>query len=380
MNRAFVILSPPAVFILTAVSAWFACAPDGNKLVEGNSTRHGLRQRAATGVDSCDMAAALRRLESKILPHNPAPTRKTHDAEGMENAIFASERSAPCPGGGMQAFEYSMDWAKDAPEEMFAWLVGQNGKRSHYANMLFSQWAEVDIEAALAAVFKIPDPQLRAQALLTSLEVLCKTNPDRAKEILLQNMSLFSPNEASLFFEYDSGKTTWDLLLALPPGKERTHLQAELLERMNSDGLAQNLWKQASESQRREWLAAGFSPYMTSADTFEGLGEIMKEKAETSGNPADATKFIEGHGEAWAKRDLAGALDWAQAHLKGKSRVDLSGKLFQAGIAGDFDTTLRIWQGLPEGYLKKGIAEAILRAVPDARKAEAQAVLQPVAK
>jgi hypothetical protein len=325
------------------------------------------------------MAAALRRLESKILPHNPAPPRKTHDAKGMDDSVFSLEHAVSC-GGGMHAIEYSLDWAKDAPEEMFAWLVGQNGKRSHYANMLFSQWAEADIEAALAAVFKIPDPQLRAQALLTSLEVLSKSNPDRAKEILLRNMSLFSPNEASLFFEYDSGKTTWDLLLALPPGKERTHLQAELLERMNSDGLAQNLWKQASESQRREWLAAGFSPYMTTADTFEGLGEIMKEKAETSGNPADATKFIEGHGEAWAKRDLAAALDWAQAHLKGKSRVDLSGKLFQAGIAGDFDATLRIWKDLPEGYQKKDIAEAMLRAVPDARKAEARAVLQPVAE
>jgi hypothetical protein len=85
--------------------------------------------------------------------------------------------------------------------------------------------------------------------------------------------------------------------------------------------------------------------------------------------------FLSSNGEAWAKRDLAGAVDWTQAHLKGKNRVEWCEKCFQAGIVQDFDATIRTWQDLPVGYAKKRIADAMLRATPDSRKAEAEALL-----
>jgi hypothetical protein len=62
------------------------------------------------------------------------------------------------------------------------------------------------------------------------------------------------------------------------------------------------------------------------------------------------------------------------------NRVEWSGKLFQTGIVADFAGTLQLWQEHPDGSRKQDIAEAILRAVPDARKAEAEAVLKPVAE
>jgi hypothetical protein len=165
------------------------------------------------------------------------------------------------------------------------------------------------------------------------------------------------------------------MLLSLPPGEERTHLLAGLLDRLDPPD-AHALWKQASKSERREWVDAGFAPFMTRAPSFKGLDDLMRERVETSGDPAAAGKFIDSHGESWAKRDLAAALDWAQAHLKGKRRVECREKFFQVGIIQDFDATLRIWQNLPEGYLKVSAAEAIQRAVPDNRKAEAEAVLK----
>lgn len=102
----------------------------------------------------------------------------------------------------------------------------------------------------------------------------------------------------------------------------------------------------------------------------------MRERAETTGDPAVVGKFLRCDGEAWAKRDLVAALNWAQAHLKGKNRVDWREKFFQGGIHHDFDQTLRIWQTLPEGFLKVSAAEAIGRAAPESRKADAKSLLK----
>jgi hypothetical protein len=87
-----------------------------------------------------------------------------------------------------------MDWAKESPEAMFAWLVSQNDKRSFYSYILFESWAGKDMTAALAVVFKIPNLKLRRQALMTSLEILCQSDPACARELWTQNLSLFPPD------------------------------------------------------------------------------------------------------------------------------------------------------------------------------------------
>jgi hypothetical protein len=377
MKRTCIILAPPLVFVLTAVLAWLTGLPGENPPEPGNAIARSPRQRAAAGVDAGGVSAVLLQLESKILSHAPASlTDEIHHAKGMEDALFSDESSGSFPGGGMGAITYSMAWAKESPEAMFAWLVSQNDKRSFYSYILFRSWAEKDMTAALAAVFKIPNLKLRRQALMSSLEILCQSDPARARELMTQNLGLFPPNGDWLVFNgYEKGKATSELLLSLPPGEERTHLLAGLLDRMDPPD-AQALWEQASEAERREWVDAGFAPFMTRASSFEGLDDLMRERAESSGDPAAVEKFISSHGESWAKRDLAAALDWAQTHLKGKRRGECREKFFQVGIVQDFDATLRIWQNLPEGYLKVSAAEAIQRAVPDSRKAEAEAVLK----
>lgn len=377
MKRACIILAPPLVFMLTAVLAWFTGMPAENTPDSGNASARSPRPRAAAVVDAGGVSSVLLELESKILSHAPASlTSVIHHAKGMEDALFSDEGSRSFPGGGMSAVTYAMDWAKESPETMFAWLVSQNDKRSFYAYILFGNWAERDMTAALAAVFKIPNLKLRRQALMTSLEILCQSDPARARDLLAQNLGLFPPDGGWLSFNgYQKGKATCDMLLSLPPGEERTHLVAGLLNHLDPAD-AQAVWQQASEAQRREWVDAGFAPFINSAPSFEGLDVLMRERAESSGDPAAVAKFIDSHGEAWAKRDLAAALDWAQAHLKGKRRVECREKFFQVGIVQDFDATLRVWQNLPEGFLKVSAAEAIQRAAPDNRKAEAQAALQ----
>ena len=160
-----------------------------------------------------------------------ASSKEIHDAKGMEG-VFESDRvTRGFPHGGGDYFSYSWEWAEESPVEMFDWLIHEGGsdfkERVSAASILFEKWAAKDMEAVLSAVSKIPDTNLRRQALASSLEVLCQSNPSRARELLIQNLDLFPPGlEGSVFKAYGTGKTTCDLLLSLPPGPERTRLLA----------------------------------------------------------------------------------------------------------------------------------------------------------
>jgi len=73
--------------------------------------------------------------------------------------------------------------------------------------------------AALAAIPNIPDRRLRQQALVSSLDILCRSDRDRARVLMMQYLDLFPPGgQTPLFNQYESGETTCDLLRSLPPG------------------------------------------------------------------------------------------------------------------------------------------------------------------
>jgi hypothetical protein len=377
MKRRYMVLATLLVFVLAAVAAWLSGPPGRRGEADSASIRLGPRKRAGIAIHTNDVVATLRVMEERIVANNPAPPRKKYDAKGMDE-LLSADGAAYC-GSGLRDIEFSTEWAEDSPEAMFDWLAKQNRKRSSFARILFESWADKDTEAALAAVGKIPNPKVRAQALISSLKVLCENDPERARDLLHQNLDLLptGDKDRSVFFGSDSGQAVIQLLSSMPMGEQRTHLLAGLLNDMGDSSDALGYWKGLPESGRVELVSAGFAPYMTDAVAFDGLENIMRERAETAGDPEVSRAFIESHGEAWAKRDLAGALNWAQEHLKGKTRVECREKFFQIGINEDFDATLRIWKTLPEGYLKAKAAEAILRAAPEQRKSEAEAVLKP---
>jgi hypothetical protein len=363
MKRTRIFLVPPFVFALTAILTWFAGAPAGHPPNPDRTIAPGPHARAAAAAASGGLAEALLQLERNILPHNPAPPRgEIHDAEGMEKALRLDERTRWTFGGGMAQGTYAIAWADEAPEAMFAWLIRKKSDPSQFAQILFESWAAKNMKAALAAVPGISDPWTRGQALFSCLEILATRDPDRARELLAQNLSLFATDGATpSFYGFETATTTIALLQSLPPGKERTRLLAGCLSDDDFKGTAQTVWKQAADSQRREWLDAGFSPSFTVADSFEGLGDLMRERAESSGDCAAAEKFLENHGEAWARRDLAAALDWALSRLKGRRRVETLEKFFQAAVGQDRESALRVLQAMPEGCLKERAAGAIRR-------------------
>lgn len=388
MNRKLLFLAPPLAFAMAAALAWLTAAPAETEALPGIQRIRRPRQPTPDAVSSVDLPTTLNQLEREIL-HYPAPPIKIHDAQGMEAMLDHALASSLFPGGGMGTIEYAGAWAREEPDAMFNWLVdggSSSDQRLFYAYILFENWVESDLESALAAASSIQNPKLRSQALLTSIQALSKSDPDRARELMLQNLSLFKDDTQSLSFDsYDKGKSTCDLLMSLPPSEERTHLLAKQLagiSRFYDELLAKAMvvWAQAPIDLRRDLVSAGFYADEKVFDSFDGLSELMRERAETSGDRPDSERFIQLQGAAWAKKDLAEALDWTQAHLKGKKRFEQSARLFEPAASGDFDNALRIWQSLPDGFLKTRAAEYISKGAPPERKSQAEALIQSPSK
>jgi len=394
MNRTCIIVAPPLAFILAAVSAWLVGPPSHNETGAGFSVSLHPRQHATDGFDSVSSSAVLQQLEHEVFFH-PVPVMQTHDAQGMDAAIESDDRSPSFPGSGGNMVGYAMKWAAQAPEEMFAWLVRKNGssfQRELFPTyLLFGEWAKNNMEAALAAVDRIPDRRIKAQALFTSLESLCQNDPERARRLMIQNLDLFTSGDPSPITKcYETGKPMCDLLLSLPAGGERTSLLAKLLRDMagwnaETQTQAQAVWERSPEPLRQELVAAGFVNERYGVDkdklpSFDGLADLLKQRAEASGDPAAVRTFLDTQGPAWAKTDLSAALEWTQDHLKGKNRVERGAELFGYAAAGDFDPTLDLWHSLPDGYLKIRAAGAIANHAPADRKADAQAVLDSLSE
>ena len=157
---------------------------------------------------------------------DPEAAARWLDSLPNMDAAFDADRAQTgvCGGGG--AIMYAIEWAGEAPEAMFAWLLQQSGSSYERclspAHILFDTWAERDMTAALAAVATISERSLRQQALLSSLEILCKSDPGRARNLLLENLQFFPADGPSPFFYcYGVGVATCDMLLSLPAGAER---------------------------------------------------------------------------------------------------------------------------------------------------------------
>jgi hypothetical protein len=387
MKRAIPFIIPPLAFGLTAVLAWLTGTPAnvGTVLTDPASLDPGPRASARGTVD--DPSELIAGLERKIL-YSPAAPRGDPDWAGL----IDPDRSGDDPlDDKASATGWSNDWAREAPDEMFAWLIHKPtpspGRSMIPAQVLFTRWAEKDMPGALAALATIPDPGIRAQALMASLEVLCKNDPTRARDLLVENLNLFDPvHAAPVFDRSESGESTCALLLSLPPGSSRAILLAALLKGMAGNDLdhgrsaAHAVWEQAPQDLRHDLVAAGFSSDSDEAVVFTGLEELMREQAEASGDPVIADKFINAQGIRWVQRDPAGALEWAQTHLLGRSRAECNEWLFETAAGVDFAAALDACERLPDGMRRIRAAEAIARGASEERKAEAEEVVQRLVK
>ncbi len=382
MKRAGIFLAPLFAFVLGAVLAWFARSPAENVPAPESAHASSAGQSETEARDT----AILDQLEYGIV-HYPAQAAKIYGAKGMEDALESDIQTRNFPEGGLSAARYSMLWADKSPVEMFSWLNQKNAfsedSKIFPTDILFGSWAKKDMMAALSAVFKISNRNLRQQALLTTFEVLCESDPARARELMIQNLNLFLTDGRRLIL--NATKPTCDLLLSLPPSNERTNLLAKFLTdmaRWNQESVSQaeEIWQQQPEDVRRDLVAAGFTCGKEFTAKFNGLEDLMCRQSDTSADHATAERFIEANGPVLAKRDLTKALSWTQAHLKGKARVERGAELFEFAASNNFDATIAVWQTLPDSFLKARAAGAISRGAPPDRKPDVESMLQSLAQ
>ena len=387
MKRFFIIATPPLAFALAAM-----IAVSGGQAEDLRSSKdHRVHKSAIfreTIAVSDDPIVGLGEFEEEFVNFR-SPAKERMDAERME-IVLAMERArqgfVAC-GGGFEDFSLSLRWAEENPAEMFAWLIHEGGssgrERLSYANMLFENWAATNLPAALKALPRITDDRVRAQALLSTIGVICNSDPGRAKELLVQNLELLS--QAPVIYGLGSArKAMCDQLLSLPPGKDRDRLLAQMLKDMtafssNSPDEVQGaraIWEQLAPDFRRDLVARGFANSQYADVSLDGLDVLMREKAEETDDPSAPDQFIELQGKAWVKRDLTGALDWTLAHVKGKSRIERGAGLFEYAASQDLDNALRVWQELPEGILKDRAAEALSKGAPAERKQEVEELVR----
>lgn len=340
--------------------------------------------------------AAVAALERTLLA-SLDPAGEIHSGERLAE-LCLGDHPQDLPGLN-EAFSYASRWAAKDPQGMFEWFL-QRGKFTlaavdssyGFLSNIFREWAKHDAKAAVAAALRCSAKRDRAEAIATVIEALRKTDPARAAGLAAEHIGILSPPKeaAHLFSAYGEGfEETWTLLRGLPSGKSRADILARYFEEVTRyhAGDVGRLWREAPEDVRRDLVAGGFefryAAMLRDAaksgekpPVFDGLPELMRQHAETSGDPQAAKKFLDTAGSEWAQRDPAGAVSWALAHLKGEQRVNGTAELFLSAAARDFDEAVREWQSLPDGILKARAAGNMAAGAPEERKADMQALLE----
>ncbi len=379
MKRAFFLSTPPIAFIAAAMLAGLVPLDDATR--ESNQAPSTNPQNLTATLtnlksSSSDISDLLTELERRFV-HFPPMEVENYDAEGMENDILIKKAYA---GAVISwAISYEHEWARKSPQKMFEWLIQQSivfgNERQSLAQTLFSEWATQDMAAALSAISNIPHADIRAQALVSTLEVLCEKNPIKAREILLQNLtSLEALKTVKLGF--DSSKALTEFIQTLPAGRLRSLFLAEYIDNLimfDYDGngaVAIELWKQASIEERQNMVADGLCKSSSDKIQLDGLENLVKQHAETTKDPMKASLFVNYYGESWVERDPGSAISWTLTHLRAKDRTDQCLKLIKHAASHDFDKALQAWKNLPTGSLRDEATDLLLEAAPADRKTE----------
>ena len=330
MKAALFLTTPVLAFIAALMFAGLMPAVDPAMYKEP-SNRSSPRKRAAVMEDSkssaTDIPVLLADLERRIV-HFPPPEVEVHDGRGLEALLIGDENGPSFCGSGMASIEYSMDWARENPAGMFEWFnehwTVSGYERHSLAATLFSEWAEQDMTAALGAIPRMTHAESRAQALVSTLEILCRKDPAKARELLLQNLDTLEALK-NVQFGFEAGNARTELILNLPAGRIRSLLLAENINNLavygdSNAALAVELWKRLSTDERRDLVAAGLRLSGFEKIHLDGLEDLIRQHVETSNDPGKASLFLNRYGESWAKRDPEKRARMGTGASQGKSK------------------------------------------------------------
>jgi hypothetical protein len=380
--------------ILFAASAWLAWSTAAQD--ETVDPVAGLRSKMPPkSQETSASQSLLATLERELIA---GPKKRIEAFSGKEMDSILSRD------GWEAAFAYGYDWAENDPAAMCEWLERRGlipgpfrwDHSSSFVSTLFEKWAARDADAALAAALRLSRMPARAQGLASSLQVIWRSDPERARRVLAEHGEWLAgaPDTQLSYNGVRHGPADLKFLASLPAGKLRGKLMSLVLANAvdsyseSSHAAATALWESLSAQQKQDLAAGGFLQRMNSLVNFgTPLGgekslppfpdeaELLRGYAESSGNTTAARDYIIGHGDEWAAREPAEAVAWSLAHLKGSDRLDYTAGLFKAAAKADYDRAVAAWQSLPAGVLKARAAGALIAGTQDDRKPEALALL-----
>jgi hypothetical protein len=385
MNRATGVLITLGAFCFSAALAWLtgdpAAAHDSGRLPRIPVVPSGRESRGFSTP-----TAVLANLERDL-----TGAGETYSTEKWDNLLVG-----PIAGREQYVRAFAEGWVEQNPAAALAWIESHGRSRrdagvyTFYVSLLFDAWAKVGLESALAASAGLSRPSARAQAVFSSLQVLWKTDPARARAVFERNIALLADGErlCACIDRSRTGEEDLQFLQSLPPGKARANLLARFMEeitRSPNTSSALAFWETAPPELKQDLLTAGLtrrhsSPWYQFDDTpakvtYPGAEELLRRRAESAGDRRELVSFICENGAAWASRDLPAAMAWTRQHIVGEAGLRYSVGLFRAAAKSDFDRTVRTWQSLPASALKAHAAGSLLRGAPANRKPEAEAFI-----
>lgn len=275
-------------------------------------------------------------------------------------------------------------WIMQNPASVLAWIERHGGTGRDAAEYLdkvrhlFDVWAAIDLESALTAAARPSWPPARAQALYNVLPALWRTDPQRARVLYEQNLEWMANStylSASLGTgDEGRGAEFLAFLQSLSPGKGRSRLLSSALMQFRVSNTGIVFWEGASPGLKQELVLAGYTPFVISAG--DGMDELQRVRAESTGDPDEYRSFLSSYGENWAARDLPSALTWSREHLRGSKEARAAEELFRGAAGGDsFGAAVQQWQSLPSGNRKALLAGALLAGAPENRRQSVEALI-----
>lgn len=338
--------------------------------------------------------ATIAALEHKVAA-NFDLSAEVYTGERLLELLLMNDRAGDIPGP-PEYYNYARRWATKDPQGMYEWLRRKSSSSFPSTDVwiglmkrMLPIWATQDAGAAVAAALGCPRGQDRADALAAILDVLWKTDPARAAEIAAEHVAvLASDRTGNLSASGKDFAEKWSFLCKLPVGKNRAAILTRYFDSVtrNPGGDAERLWREAPVEIRFELVAGGFNPteagFIRSlsgsggkAPVFDGFSDLMRQRAETSGDQLTAARYITAFGKELAEHDPAAAVAWARTYLRGEGQVRHTAQLFTYAATHDFDAALRTWQTLPDGIIRARAAGRIASAAPGSWEAEINSLL-----
>lgn len=254
-------------------------------------------------------------------------------------------------------------WAEKDPRGFFAELF-RLGKQGRYlweaGNVLFAAWAQTDMDGMLAAVDELDNSSSMSQWHQQAVNQVFPKDPEKGLSLMsrwhIENYIPFSNNDGIAAWAAKNPQHAAEVALTNPAGAAtRSVMEIVGREWAKTDPAAALAFAQSNKNQ--------FSALMADTAFSQWSDQNLKQAADWLANASPSTrdelsgKFV----QSWAKSDLVGAFQWAQANLSGPTLTHAIGSAMQAAADKDVVAAADIVQSMDPSTARAEAAASVAR-------------------